>query len=181
MQKRAKQVIAVLFLSLPGLGFATPYYGAVFSYALIPKEPADLHGFQLMVNYDPERFQWRKFNIYFDAGYSHFWDHKECRNHVINIYSIAPVIRYTFKQRRLVLPYLELSIGVGYMDQTRIQSRNLGIHFTFQDRIGIGAFFGNNQQFSLGVHAVHYSNAHISNHNSGLSVPVELDLGYRFT
>lgn len=182
MQKRmCQQLFAIgCLLFLPSITSAAPSFGTTLSIATVTKEPPNLRGAQLMLNYDPDCFHWRKFNIYFDGGYTHYWDLGR-HNHVINIYSAAPVIRYIFKRRGYVLPFLELSIGVGYMDQTRLEHRNLGMHFTFQDRMGIGVLVGNKDQYLIGAHAVHYSNAHLSSHNSGISVPVEFDLGYRFT
>lgn len=179
--RRYRHYIAIIFLCLlSSFSNAQPSVGATLSIATVAKEPPNLHGAQLMLNYDPDCFHWRKFNVYFDGGYTHYWDNS-LHNHVINIYSLAPVIRYVFKRRGYVLPFLELSIGIGYMDQTRFEHRNLGIHYTFQDRMGIGVLVGNKDQYLLGLHAVHYSNAHISSHNSGISVPIEIDLGYRFT
>jgi len=186
-----KHSLALLLL-LPSLVFADgiasnsiptetnnkPYYGVTASYAAISSEPSDLHGYQLMLNYDPQRFKWRQFNIYFDGGVSHFYTNPP--NSTINIYSAAPVIRYTFKKHGLIHPYLELSIGVAYMNQTRLSNRNLGMHFAFQDRMGIGTFLGTSEQVTLGVHALHYSNAHLARNNSGISVPLVLDVGYRF-
>lgn len=172
-------IILVLALMLPRLCMSAPYYGGTFSYDAHSKDPSNLHGYQLMLNYDPQRFKWRQFNVYFDGGFSNFWVNSGPHS-TVNIYSIAPVIRYTFKRRGPVLPYLELSIGVSYMNHTRIADRNLGIHFAFQDRMGIGALLGKSEKLSLGVHAVHYSNAHLSNHNSGITVPLMLDVGYRF-
>jgi hypothetical protein len=173
--------IAFLFLLFvfSNLSYAAPYYGANFSYAARSSEPEHLHGYQLMLNYDPDRFKWRKFNVYFDGGFSHFYVNKSY-NSTINIYSVAPVIRYTFHRRGPVLPYLELSIGLSYLNHTRIEHRNLGIHFAFQDRMGIGALLGTSEKVSIGVHAVHYSNAHLSSKNSGITIPLVLDVGYRF-
>jgi len=166
---------------LPCFVFADPpFYGATLSLPLIPKEPPQLRGFQMMFNYDPQKYQWRKFNVYFDGGFTYFYQTSTSYHSVINIYSLAPVIRYTFRRRGPVLPYLELSIGMAYLNQTRFEDRNLGIHFAFQDRMGIGAMLGHSDQYTLGIHAVHYSNAHLSAHNSGISVPLVLDLGYRF-
>jgi hypothetical protein len=166
--------------SLPLLAFSAPYYAGTFSYAAHSSEPENLHGYQFMLSYDPQRFQWRQFNIYFDGGFSHFWQNNTPYNSVVNIYSAAPVVRYTFKKHGPIHPYLELSIGVAYLNHTRIENRNLGMHFTFQDRMGIGTLLGASERVSLGVHAVHYSNAHLSEHNSGMTVPVVLDVGYRF-
>ena len=74
MMERLKFIFLAFILSLlPCMSAATSYYGANFSYAAITKEPPALHGYQLMLNYDPQRFQWRKFNVYFDGGFSHFW------------------------------------------------------------------------------------------------------------
>lgn len=156
-----------------------PYYGGTFSYSTVGKDPPNLHGYQLMLNYDPQRFKWRQFNVYFDGGFSHFWVNSGPYS-TVNVYSVAPVIRYTFKRRGPVLPFLELSIGLSYLNHTRISDRNLGIHFSFQDRMGIGALFGASEKFSISMHAVHYSNAHLSEHNSGMTAPVMLDVGYRF-
>lgn len=153
--------------------------GGTVSLPLASKEPTNLHGYQLMLNYDPDRFKWRQFNLYFDGGFSRFWVN-QAHNSSINIYSMAPVVRYNFRREGLVQPFLEFSIGLSYLNQTRIDSRNLGIHFAFQDRLGIGALLGKAENFSFGVHAVHYSNAHLSSHNSGITVPLVLDLGYRF-
>ncbi|RDI42852.1 acyloxyacyl hydrolase [Aquicella lusitana] len=180
MTGRKFYFIIVLLSLLPALSLAAPYYGANFSYTLITKEPPSLHGYQLMLNYDPQRFKWRQFNVYFDGGFSHFWVTNTPYYTTLNIYSIAPVVRYTFKKRGPVLPYLELSIGLSYLNHTRLDDRNLGIHFAFQDRAGIGAFFGASERLSIGVHAVHYSNARLSAHNSGITVPLLLDVGYRF-
>ena len=180
-----KSVARVIFFAcvlilLPEICFTSPYYGATFSLPLITKEPPSLHGYQFMLNYDPQKFQWRRFNIYFDGGFSHFWITNTPYYTSLNIYSIAPVIRYTFKKRGPLFPYLELSIGIAYLNHTHLDSRNLGIHYAFQDRAGIGVFFGSSKQISVGLHAVHYSNARLSSHNSGITVPIELDLGYRF-
>ncbi len=176
------RITPVLLMLIPPLAIASniPHYGAQFSYVAAGKEPPTLHGFQLMLNYDPNRYQWRQFDVYFDGGFSHFWVNNTPYYTTVNIYSIAPVIRYTFKRRGPFLPYLDLSIGLAYLNHTRLDSRNLGMHFSFQDRFGIGALLGN-KKVSIGIHAVHYSNAHLSGHNSGITAPLVLDIGYRFS
>jgi hypothetical protein len=175
-----RRFLLLLFLFSPSILYAAPHYGATFSYAAIGLEPPTIRGYQLMLSYDPQRFQWRKFNIYFDGGFSHFWITRTPYYTNLNIYSIAPVVRYTFKQDSAFSPYLELSIGLAYLNHTHLDSRNLGIHFAFQDRAGIGVSFGTTQQFSIGVHAVHYSNAHLSSRNSGITIPLDIDIGFRF-
>lgn len=181
MTGRRQQLGLLLLLLLPSLAAAQPYYGANVTYPLATKEPSPLDGFQVMLKYDPQRLKWRKFNVYLDGGYSHFSVDHHPHNSTISIYSIAPVVRYTFNKHGPVLPYLELSVGFSYLNQTRFEKRNLGIHFAFQDRLGLGALLGNSERFSLGLNAVHYSNAHLSSHNSGITIPVMLNLGYRFS
>jgi hypothetical protein len=175
-----RTLITLTLWLLPSFSLAASYYGANFSYDAIGKEPQNVKGVQLMLNYDPQRYKWRHFNVYFDGGFSHVWVTTRPYYRTVDIYSAAPVVRYTFKKRGPVLPYLELSIGLSYLNRTRLDDRNLGIHFAFQDRLGIGALFGIAEQFSVGIHAVHYSNAHLSIHNSGITVPLVLDIGYRF-
>ncbi len=171
-------VLVILFATTAV--YAAPNYGATFSYAAIGKTPPTIHGYQFMLSYDPDRFKWKGFNLYFDGGFSHFWITNVPYYTTLNIYSIAPVARYSFEKRGLVLPFMEVSIGLSYLNHTHLDSRNLGIHFAFQDRIGIGALLGHSEQLSLSAHIVHYSNAHLSNHNSGITVPLMLDIGYRF-
>lgn len=163
------------------LTFASPYYGVQFSYPTAETVPPYLHGYQFMFSYDPQRIQWRQFNVYFDGGFSHFWITSRPYYRNINIYSFAPVIHYTFKRRGPILPYLEFSIGIAYLNRTHLDDRNLGMHFAFQDRFGIGAFLGASERFFVGIHTVHYSNAGLSENNSGITAPLVIDIGYRFS
>ncbi|OGT35958.1 MAG: hypothetical protein A3F11_04225 [Gammaproteobacteria bacterium RIFCSPHIGHO2_12_FULL_37_14] len=159
---------------------AKPYYGANFFFAAVTKEPPSLHGYQLMLSYDPQTIYWRQLNLYFDGGFSHFWITNKPYYTTVNIYSMAPVIRFTIQKQTIFSTFLDASIGLAYLNHTRLDNRNLGIHFAFQDRIGVGALLGTTQQLTLGLYAIHYSNAHFSKHNSGITVPLMLDVGYRF-
>lgn len=180
MKTRTKIALIALFITTTPLAHADqPSYGANLSIPVHSTEPDNLHGYQFMLNYDPQAFLWRQFNVYFDGGVSHFHVNT-AHNSTINIYSMAPVIRYTFKKHWELHPYLELSVGLAYLNQTRIENRNLGIHFAFQDRMGVGTLVGSSEKLSFGIHAVHYSNAHLSDHNQGISIPLVLDVGYRF-
>lgn len=174
-------IIALFLLLLPCLCIASPYYGATVSYVQIPKEPDHLHGFQVLLNYDPQCFKWRQFNLYFDGGVSQLWINTRPYYTTVTIYTLSPVARYSFKKRGPISPYLEISIGLAYLNHTHLDDRNFDMHPAFQDRIGIGFYLGSKQQFSLGIHTVHYSNAHIGKYNSGITIPMEIDVGYRFS
>jgi lipid A 3-O-deacylase len=175
-----KVFLFITALLVSNFSFAAPYYGITLSGSLYATEPVDLRGFQLMLKYDPDRFKWQQFNIYFDGGFSYFRATDYPCHKTVNIYSVAPVIRYTLNRYGLLLPYWEISIGLAYLNHTRIAHRNLGIHFAFQDRAGIGTWIGESKKFSLGLHVVHYSNGHLCNRNSGITLPLVLDLSYWF-
>ncbi len=172
--------LLIIILYYSSSSFAAPYYGANFSYAAVTKEPPSLNGYQIMLTYDPQSIQWREINLYFDGGFTHLWITNQPYYTAVSIYSIAPVARFTLYQRGFVSTYLDLSIGASYLNHTHLDSRNLGIHYAFQDRIGLGLLIGQKQQVTIGFHAIHYSNARLSQHNSGITVPLMLDIGYRF-
>lgn len=177
---RKLSLLIVLFIACSASIAAPPYFGAQVSIVGKSSEPQNAHGYQFILFYDPQCFKWRRFNIYFDAGISHFWVNNTDLHPRVTLYSIAPVIRSTFKRRGLLRPYVELSIGLAYINSTRFTDRNIGMRFVFQDRLGIGVLIGCAERLSLSVHAAHYSNAHLCGHNSGITIPLFIDLGYRF-
>ena len=176
MDGTIQKIITIILCLLSSFSYAN--YGMRLSYILKAKEPDSLHGAQLMLTASPASLFYKQFNLYFDGGFSHFYQTNTSYYSTLNIYSAAPVLRYSFTKRGWFLPYIEGSIGLAYLNHTRIEHRKLGIHFAFQDRIGLGTSFGPRNQFSLGIHSVHYSNAHLSQHNSGVTIPLMLDLGY---
>ena len=179
MTRRLHYFLAPLLL-LTATSFANPYYGATFSVPLVTKEPQALRGYQFMVNYDPQRFIWGSTDLYFDGGYSYFSASGTPNYSGLAIYSIAPILRYSFKQHGPAQPFVELSVGASYLNHTHLENRNLGIHFAFQDRLGGGILLGDNDKLVLGLNAIHYSNAHLSSHNSGITIPLALNIGYRW-
>jgi lipid A 3-O-deacylase len=154
--------------------------GASLSEAIISNIPPSLHGYSLLLNYHPPSLVWNQFSLYFDGGFSRFWVNSTPNNKSLNIYSAAPVIRYTWESLRPLTPYLELSIGPAYLSRTRLENRNLGIHFAFQDRLGMGILLSSSQRCAIGMHALHYSNARLSSHNSGITISLMLDVSYQF-
>jgi lipid A 3-O-deacylase len=71
-----------------------------------------------------------------------------------------------------VHPYVELGLGLSYLNHSRIGSRDLGIHFQFEDRLGIGLRFGEAHQYDLGYKAIHFSNAYLGPANHGINLHV---------
>jgi lipid A 3-O-deacylase len=180
MTSKYRLIVAMIYFLLCPLAYSKAHMSIDIAQPIHSAEPRHIRGFLASFNYDPQRFQWRKFNIYFSASAGRFWDNHSSHNNATNIYAIAPVIRYLFDQYYLLTPYFELSIGVGYLTQTHFAQRNLGMHFTFQDQLGLGLAFGKEQQISMGAHALHYSNASLSRHNGGITIPLMLDIAYQF-
>jgi len=150
------------------------------SLPLIKKDPKNLQGYLLGAVYDPENLIWRKFHLFFAADISHWWVNTSY-NHSTTVFALTPIVRYIFNQHYSISPYFEFSVGPAYLSKTHLDDRNFGEHFTFQDRVGIGVLVGQAQKLSIGFYGLHYSNGSFSSHNSGITVPLMLDIGYRFT
>lgn len=101
---------------------------------------------------------------YWDAGYTWWEGDRASDNHTL---SLAPVFVYEFAGERL-RPFIEAGIGVAVFADTRVEDRDLGSMFQFEDRIGAGLRFGGGH--TLGLRAIHYSNAGIKNPNDGVEV-----------
>ncbi len=94
--------------------------------------------------------------------------------------ALAGVFRFERAlETRVGWPYVEVGIGLSWLSQKEIGGRDLGMHFQFEDRIGIGVRFGENRSFDIGYKAIHFSNAYIGPSNNGINLHV-LTLGYWF-
>ena len=98
---------------------------------------------------------------YWDAGYT-YWDGDDtASNHSL---SFTPVFVYEFAGES-VKPYIEAGIGVAAFASTELESNDLGSSFQFEDRLGVGLRFANQE---VGLRAIHYSNAGIKQPNDGV-------------
>lgn len=103
-----------------------------------------------------------------------YWKGKN--NASLNSFSFTPIFRYRPAKFFDVEPYLEAGVGATYISKTKIESENFGIHFQFEDIVGIGFRFKN---FDLSYRYMHYSNAGLSKYNSGVDFNV-ISISYRF-
>lgn len=158
---------------------ASPY-GVNVSYLLVNKDPNHLHGYRASFTYEPPHWIWRYVHVFFDAGVGHWYIDNTSYYRSLNIYSIAPVLRLYFRNSNTISPFFDISIGLSYLTKTRIDDRNLGMHFAFQDQVGIGASFGQEKHLSASINMVHYSNGSLCAMNAGITVPVMLNVSYRF-
>ena len=100
---------------------------------------------------------------YWDGGYTYWEGDKKSNNHSL---SVSPVFVYEFNGER-VKPYVEAGIGVAAFRHTRIENRNLSTSLQFEDRLGVGLRLRNQ---TLGLRAVHYSNAGLKKPNDGIEM-----------
>jgi lipid A 3-O-deacylase len=152
--------------------------GVTLTYPLIDKDPSHLQGYRTAFWYQPSSLTWPSIKIYFDVSFGHWWVNNVPANREINIYSIAPTLRYYFTQNDSFSPFFDLSIGASYLTRTRFAERNLGIYFSFQDQIGLGASFGPEQRLSISLSALHYSNGSLAGTNAGITIPLLLNVSY---
>ncbi|MDR1046063.1 MAG: acyloxyacyl hydrolase [Candidatus Adiutrix sp.] len=75
-------------------------------------------------------------------------------------------------------PYVSVNAGPSLISEKTFLGRDLGGHFVFNTRAMIGLRFGQGFRHNLGVHATHYSNAHLYDDNDGFN---SLGLSYGFS
>jgi lipid A 3-O-deacylase len=78
-----------------------------------------------------------------------------------------------------LFPYVELGIGVSWVNHREIGGRDLGTPFLFEDRLSFGVRFGENRQYDLSYRLVHFSNAYMGPCNHGINLHM-VALGYWF-
>lgn len=74
-------------------------------------------------------------------------------------------------------PYLEGGIGASWLSETEVGGRRLGMHYQFEDRLGLGMRLGSKQRYDVNIRAMHYSNASLGKYNSGVNLLL-LTVGY---
>lgn len=122
-------------------------------------------------------------HLYWDSAYARWDDAKRRRtafdNRRLKALTSGPQLRWFAPQSPSVRWFAELGVGFSWLSKREIGGRRLGTHFQFEDRVGAGVLFGERQHYELGVRAVHYSNASIHEHNSGMNM-YWVTLGYWF-
>jgi len=98
---------------------------------------------------------------YWDAAYTYWEGDDTASNHSL---SLSPVFVYEFAGERFK-PYIEAGIGIAAFSSTELEDNDLGSSFQFEDRLGMGVRFADQE---IGVRALHYSNAGIKDPNDGV-------------
>lgn len=101
---------------------------------------------------------------YWDAGYTHWAAGTYSAAHTL---SFSPVFVYRFNgEGEGPRPFIEVGIGISVFSSTQVGRRNMSSAFHFEDRLGAGYQFAGGT--SLGVRAIHYSNAGLKMPNQGI-------------
>jgi lipid A 3-O-deacylase len=123
--------------------------------------------------------EWKRWSVGQDwslslhgLGRISFWrgraEHSE-NEHLVDL-GAAPVLRLEGSSARAFTPYLEASIGLNLLSQTRInESRHFSTAFQFGEFLGVGATFGANQRYDVALRVEHVSNGGIKDPNDGLT------------
>ncbi|WP_162618065.1 acyloxyacyl hydrolase [Shewanella halifaxensis] len=92
-------------------------------------------------------------------------------NHVV---SLNPVFHYLWHFEPMSI-FIELGIGAAYVENSIYLDRNLGSHWLFEDKLGLGVVIKRNHK--IGLFFMHYSNADLASHNDGAD-SIGLSYGY---
>lgn len=110
----------------------------------------------------------------FEAGYWR-WDDK--RDPPIGSDKLAEVAATpVFRLERQIpfasgaRPFVEAAIGVHFISETWVSSRDLSSNFHFGSHVGGGWYFGRNGRFELALYIQHLSNAGLKEPNPGINL-----------
>ncbi len=135
-------------------------------------------GFTL--DYERNVFHTKK-RFAFDLGASaSYWKSNGDRE-VFGTVSAYPLFRFFLARTQPADLYFSYSLaGPTYISQTLIDGRDTGERFTFQDFMGVGAFFGKTRRMNAELGIKHYSNGNIFTKNASIKIPLTLTLGLAF-
>lgn len=95
--------------------------------------------------------------------------------------SVFPVARFNFLHTQPFDAYFYYSVaGPTYISKKIIDGNDTGEHFTFQDNVGAGMFFGERRNWNAEIKIGHYSNGNVFPVNAAVKIPLSLNVGYAF-
>ena len=171
----------------PCLAISSVYWGGGVAGSIptvnfpIKSEPPNINGYRLSFQIYHSALNWEKVSLFLDGSYANYMAYSTflSSHKNISILALAPVLRYQFYHSSIINPFIDLSIGPSYMSKTKF-IRNLGIHYSFQDTVGLGLKLGKNNNMSISWKIIHYSNGGLSEHNGGVTVPIVIVFNYIF-
>lgn len=102
-------------------------------------------------------------------------------NDYIFAFSIFPTLRFYLSRKADYDLYASYSIiGPTFITKSNIDNLGTGPNSIFQDKMGIGMFFGEKRTYNFELRIMHYSNGNIFNDNYGVAIPIQFTLGKTF-
>jgi hypothetical protein len=96
-------------------------------------------------------------------------------------FSAYPLFRFTFARTPLADFYASYSVaGPTLMTKARIDRRDLGTYFTFQDLLGAGVYFGKRRNLVAELGIGHFSYGNLFAEYPGTKIPLTFNLGVAF-
>ena len=134
----------------------------------------------LSLEYERNMFHTKK-RFAFDLGASaSMWETNE-KNQVFRTLSVYPLVRFFLTRTETADTYFSYSIaGPTYISEYQLDDLNTGAKFTFQDMMGVGAFFGNPRHLNAEISIKHFSNGNLATSNAGIKVPLTFKIGWIF-
>ncbi|MFM0498670.1 acyloxyacyl hydrolase [Paraburkholderia caledonica] len=133
--------------------------------------------------WDPQWSWWAIGGWHFTAvleGHVAYWHSGEAdvHNNVFE-FGLTPVFRF-IRGNGVIRPYIEAGVGVRLLSHPSISSHyTMSSAFQFADMVGVGASFGDRQQYQAGFRFQHLSNASIKEPNPGIDFE-QLYVQYNF-
>jgi hypothetical protein len=169
-------ILLFILLFIP-LSLLAANLGVSVTTVLIPKDPPHLKGYHIGFWQHPLDYCLPKAQLYFEENVGHWSISDNQPNASITIYAVSPIVRLFFKGPDTPFSiFFNLGIGPSWLTRTRLETRNLGMHFAFQDQAGFGATF---KQLTVMLNAFHYSNGSLAAHNSGITMPLTLTVAWQ--
>jgi opacity protein-like surface antigen len=132
------------------------------------------------LDYERNVFHTRK-RFAFDLGASASYWTSNANQEIFRTLSVYPLFRFFLARTEPADLYFSYSLaGPTFLSRTVIDGRDTGERFTFQDFIGVGAFFGKTRRLNAEIGIKHYSNGNIFTTNASIKIPLTLTLGLTF-
>ncbi|MDW7550141.1 acyloxyacyl hydrolase [Pseudoalteromonas peptidolytica] len=104
--------------------------------------------------------------IYFELS-TNYWEYGDPkRSDTSFAIALSPVLNVPITKLGTMPVNFEFGIGMSYVSDTRFAGKDIGVHYQFEDRIGINLSVTPTSK--VGMRYLHYSNAGLSDHNPGL-------------
>lgn len=170
-----KNYSGVLATSALVLALTSPLSHALDANLEIAQSSESTMVYGIGLKWDFERQWWQSsrghLTGHWDAAYRYWQGDDTSSMHSV---SITPIFVYEFNTERFK-PYVEAGVGASLLSSTRFEGRSFGTAFNFVSHLGAGLKLS--EQQSIGLRAMHYSNASIKQPNDGIET---YSLYYRF-